>query len=438
VVVLQPSGAALAFDDLPTAVAVADEGATVVLCPGVHEANVRILRAMTLTARDGGSGGSPSILLPAANGPVVSVAAGQALGLVGLHIRGCRGVTARAAAGGSGSSAWTWTSSGSGATGGTTVQVCESSSSGVAMADDATLTVDHARISHHDAGGIHAERAQAVSVLGGRLDHNQAERGGGLYATGASVDLEGVTVDANEAWDAGGGAYLAQCEVTTSSGAFTANRASAGGGLYADDSTLSGDGTRWDGNAARRGGGVYLRSSTLTGSDLRIQSNAADEGGGAYLRGASLTGDALAIEGNDADRGGGVFFWDGGGIGGVGAAVQGNSGRLGGGLFVDAPDADVTTAGRVHGNEALRGGGVFLLAGTLHADTFTANRSTDGTGGAALVAVGAAIDARDADFGGIGVEDNDPPDVFLEGTRTHEAFGTHACFVCTGGGCTPC
>ncbi|MEZ4241368.1 MAG: hypothetical protein R3F59_35475 [Myxococcota bacterium] len=171
---------------------------------------------------------------------------------------------------------------------------------------------------------------------------------------------------------------------------------------------------------------------------MRIEANVADQGGGAYLRGSSLTGDALAVEANEADAGGGLYLWGGGDLGGIGAAVQGNDARLGGGLFVDAPGGEVFHTGRVHANEALRGGGVFLLAGTLHADTFTANRSTDGTGGAALVAVGAELDASDADFGGPGVEDNDPPDVFPEETRTHEAFGTHACFVRTGAGCTPC
>ncbi len=162
-----------------------------------------------------------------------------------------------------------------------------------------------------------------------------ALRGGGLAVTGAaSVQAQGLRLEANRASEDGGGLLLdAGTQLVVEELELLDNVAAtgSGGGLYASEAWLEADGFDCTGNevAWLAGGCVAVADSTLMLTDLQASGNLAWEyGGGLNIDGTSeawLT--AATVHGNA------VGTWDYGSAAGL---------RIGGTATLDAQDLVVT------------------------------------------------------------------------------------------------
>lgn len=161
---------------------------------------------------------------------------------------------------------------------------------------------------------------------------NQAARGGGFFAKdGANLVVDGGTIVANVATNAGGGGFY----ITSSSG-FPASSLVLSNGEVKQNEALGNNGN---------GGGFYVnKSSVKLTNHVNIEGNRADgNGGGLALvfndEKNSLLLDGGTVVGNIATNGNGGGFW----ISGKGST-----------------DSKITGAIEVSGNEAKNGGGFYL------------------------------------------------------------------------------
>ncbi|MFT4974381.1 MAG: hypothetical protein ACI8S6_000263 [Myxococcota bacterium] len=112
--------------------------------------------------------------------------------------------------------------------------------------------------------------------------------GGGIYCnTGASIELEDVTIKEAEA-EAGGAIYSSGCPITMSNSTLTENNAVFGGAVAIDSGTFSMTDSIISGNTGNYyAGGVYLYSRngnvTFNMTDSFIEDNTATYYGGVYI-----------------------------------------------------------------------------------------------------------------------------------------------------------
>jgi uncharacterized repeat protein (TIGR01451 family) len=138
-------------------------------------------------------------------------------------------------------------------------------------------------------------------------------------------------------------------------------RGGRGGGLYASDATVTFTDNWVSGNTATRGGGIFLKAGTINLSGNTFTSNAATaQGGGVLLlRSNQTTLDSNLIISNSAGIGGGLYLRD-SDAAFVNNVVADNTaalagGELGGGLYVDASSLNLkhTTFAHNTGNEGI-------------------------------------------------------------------------------------
>jgi len=355
--------------DLESAVAAATDGSTVAVCAGVWPVNLDVDVDLTL---EGPEGADTTFLEPAGDAPILSLGEGVVVTVSRLTLRD--GDAPRGAA-------------------------------------------------------IEAVDASSLTLRNTVFDSNLAEDGGAIYAgSGVTLTVSDSSFSNNLATGDGGAVYagMGTYERTT----FSDNAATRGGGMVVDGGDVVFDiDTVFSGNEASEAGGAIAVLGAHQVTDGELDSNTTEgNGGGAWLAdGASVlisnvhdntadgSGGGLACEGactiesafivdNIASRGGGIAFLGPGASSVSGVEVSGNEASdSGGGLLLDDPDADVTVkTGVVSGNSATSGGGASVGAGTLSSD---------------------AVDW------GTGSTDNDPDDVFFDGT-SYDGFGSPATFTC--------
>jgi len=247
-------------------------------------------------------------------------------------------------------------------------------------------------IAEQNGGGVFAELAANMSVVGSSISGNRAKSGGGggIWMQGTSMaDIKSTHVDRNAAMPA------------TGPGLFGTN---VGGGIVVKESVLMlGLGTTVANNKTyRRGGGIAANETSIvalqSGTSITGNTVAVGEGGGIWADDVQLdvTG-KVSISGNKAapnsgGDGGGVFFESGGVLTmtGPGIAIRNNrAGGEGGGMLVNASNpasiSGVTFSGNRSGES---GGGLRLSANdpvTITDVTFTSNSSGDRDGGGAFI-----------------------------------------------------
>ena len=190
-----------------------------------------------------------------------------------------------------------------------------------------------------NGGGVYLSEAR-LTMTGGRISHNAAYCGGGVYAVGDDprrtlVSLLGGAIEGNAAQFIGGGVY-ASGSLAVDGGEVLENAALYGGGIYNGDGVLAVS----SGSIARNfamstqyaGGGVYIgRHGRLKGTGGTIEDNGCEGiGGGVYAKGET------ELAGTD---------------------VTGNLAQMGGGIANDRGEM-MLVAGVVEGNRAVTGGGV--------------------------------------------------------------------------------
>ena len=258
-------------------------------------------------------------------------------------------------------------------------------SGGGILSIDGNVTIDNSIINANEAvragGGIELVDG-TVMIAGTEITGNDVSlddllgfdlganpgNGGGLHVTGmANVTVDGGTVSGNVAQREGGGLWNSLGTMTIQGGAVIDGNVASG--PAADDG----------------GGGIFNNGGTLviTGATTTISNNAADgtsgSGGGIFNNlGGTVSMTDATISGNVANRaGGGIEDASGSGFGVMitGGSLVGNNAGVapaiaspgnGGGLHVTGA-SDVTIDGTlVQGNSAaLEGGGLWNGSGTM-------------------------------------------------------------------------
>ena len=255
-------------------------------------------------------------------------------------------------------------------------------------------------------GALHADGDADVTLTGGVVENNRAQRGGAFWI-GPDARLEvqdGTTVRNNLAEGAaagGGGAFVAGGTLeVTGFPSFIDNRAvgaqGAGGAVLVDGGTLLGAGDFRENKARAAGGAIAATgTSTVTLDGSVLSENAATEGDGGAVHlaeGAEVTlaVTAVAFDANTA-RGSGGALWTSGSDHAVTVTqseLSGNTalgtGNLegGGGLYVFASLVTVTET-TFSGNRTAGGGGaLFQRKGDVdfQGSFLTQNRATRGGG----------------------------------------------------------
>ena len=222
-------------------------------------------------------------------------------------------------------------------------------------------------------------------------NNKASESGGAIYAT-QDLTITGAIFDGNTASANGGAICvvgeetknltLNNVEITNSykveSGA-KVKGADNGGGLYADKYTISFNGKNTiSGNRAINGGGMYLLNciiNTSSGSNVKITSNFATNGGGIYITKSSTTASStttsdtttsdttntvalhseIVITSNTASLGNGGGVYVGGGNATIGGATISNN----------IAKADVSTSSKVANCTTGFGGGIYVDSGAV-------------------------------------------------------------------------
>jgi CSLREA domain-containing protein/uncharacterized repeat protein (TIGR02543 family) len=136
-------------------------------------------------------------------------------------------------------------------------------------------------------GGLYSNGStNSVSLNGGQIMENQANRGGGLHARTGSLDLLGAEIVGNHATLFGGGVYagLLGWNAQFEGGRIISNSAEYGGGLYAAQGNVTLERGQIVGNHANaEGGGVYHDTDghnyhVLTLVNTTISGNSAPDG----------------------------------------------------------------------------------------------------------------------------------------------------------------
>ena len=185
-------------------------------------------------------------------------------------------------------------------------------------------------------GGIHAFNA-IVNVNGGTISGHGATYGGGIFSYNSRINISGGTISENQS-TYGGGIYSYNSRINISRGTISENQSMYGGGIYATEySNVRLKGGSIAGNKSGQGSGVYLSMSNLfmieeNGKSCQITQNTVTtepspevmhgEGGGIFLIYSEAEISSGAITENNAiatvpDEYGNVF----GGLGGAISAV---------------------------------------------------------------------------------------------------------------------
>jgi hypothetical protein len=340
------------YTTISAAVAAAAPGATIQVCPGTYRERVVIAKSLQLE----GAGAATTIIDGQRLGTTVAVRGGVKVAISGFTITGGK-------------------STGAG-------------------------------------GGLRCD-ASVLSLRTSVLASNLALGGGGLYAAGCTVDLQGATFKQNQAGlGHGGGAFLDHSRGTVRACRFDGNQGEHGGGLTVSegnvavlDSELLANhagaqgGGLWlasDGEVARNqvhdnvsgwiGGGLFLFQHAPLVHDNAVRKNhSGNDGGGFYLHQSKATVRTNLISENQADDdAGGLRLFesaalvernriennvsmDGGG--GIkvshvpasfsGNVIRGNRSGTGGGVMMDN-DASTFTGDEVSENSASGGGGFYI------------------------------------------------------------------------------
>lgn len=133
--------------------------------------------------------------------------------------------------------------------------------------------------------------------------------GGGLYATGCTLDVGTSRFESNNGGsEQGGGAYIVNSTGQIASSTFTSNKAGHGGGIATEGGSADIVDCEISHNTATSGAGLYLDSDgDVIDSDI-VENDASWIGGGIYVDTAEPTIQGCTIDGNTSVNDGGGFY----------------------------------------------------------------------------------------------------------------------------------
>ena len=242
---------------------------------------------------------------------------------------------------------------------------------------------------------IDAKKGSTVNLTDGIIKGNGqdgVEKGGGIYADHATVNMSGGTISGQVA-EYGGGIYGYYATVYMSGGTISGQVANGGGGISVDFSTVILTGGSISNNKSGNGAGVYLTNQSkiimkqdTNGQSCQIINNTSEtdrsqykygEGGGIFLGNSEAVIESGTISGNcaikECDLNGSVQGGEGGGIYAWSSKVtikegsellNNNAGYRGGAICIcggsSNPSLLIVEGGNISGNTAKEGGsGIF-------------------------------------------------------------------------------
>ena len=225
------------------------------------------------------------------------------------------------------------------------------------------------------AGGARFNADGTVTANGIKKSIIYAKPAGGTLA----LTLENLVIKSGYTTANGGGIYIegGNATLTMNGGTIENNKAEKGGGVYVNSSTFIMNGTAKisGNNASGDGGGVALDGGTFTMSDSAsaISNNTAVYGAGIHVNGGgkvTMTGGKISgntATGKDDSGGGGIHLFN-GTFEMSGGTVTGNEakgtaeGAGGGGMYIYHRNTNTftMTGGSFSGNTAQRGKGAFV------------------------------------------------------------------------------
>ena len=189
-------------------------------------------------------------------------------------------------------------------------------------------------------GGIYADHA-TVNMSGGTIRNQVATHGGGIYATYSTVNMSGGTISENYAEDTGGGIHTYSKDtnnetvINITGGTISKNYATTGGGISAQTSKVFLKGGSIIDNKSAMGAGIYLINSSemtmeqgensqicqITGNTIQPSTSQKlnSQGGGIYMWASKAEISAGIISENKAEEG---YDSDGNISGGKGGAIS--------------------------------------------------------------------------------------------------------------------
>ncbi|MBD5435275.1 MAG: hypothetical protein HDR36_01985 [Treponema sp.] len=223
------------------------------------------------------------------------------------------------------------------------------------------------------AGGAQFNADGTVTANGIKKSIIYAKPAGGAL----NLTLENLVIKSGYTTVNGGGIYIegGNTTLTMNGGTIENNKAEKGGGVYVNSSTFIMNGTAKisGNNASGDGGGVALNGGTFTMNDGTISNNTAAYGAGIHVNGGgkvTMTGGKISgntATGKDDSGGGGIHLFN-GTFEMSGGTVTGNEakgtaeGAGGGGMYIYHRNTNTftMTGGSFSGNTAQRGKGAFV------------------------------------------------------------------------------
>lgn len=169
-------------------------------------------------------------------------------------------------------------------------------------------------LSIRNGATLHTQSPVNIGI--GESMRNTASSGGGIYCQNATVDIGGTKVLANIATDNGGGVYIESCQLLVPDEStvwqLNHNQANRGGGLFVTGSshlflnTVAGNApARIAWNQSFQGGGIYVTGNgvDVNFNGVHVYANEAILGGAALVEnGASLDFDRGPIDGSECSE----------------------------------------------------------------------------------------------------------------------------------------
>jgi predicted outer membrane repeat protein len=256
------------------------DGATILIAPGVYRERIE-LRNRTLHLWGVGGAGSTTLVGDGVDGPVAAVRGGS-VQFDGITFQGGRGESGRGASVLDGaarftSCRFTGNRGGAGAKGArASFEDCvfernrAETAGGAVEAQDAEVRMDGCTVRENAAGtfggGISA-KAGSVELIDTRIDSNRLVSGawgGGLYAEGAEVRVQGGSFRSNAAAVSGGGAYLLGGSARIDDTVFEGNVAPAAWSVFGEGADVRVRGGAADGDETRAFDGVVREGGAST------------------------------------------------------------------------------------------------------------------------------------------------------------------------------
>ena len=277
-------------------------------------------------------------------------------------------------------------------------------------------------------GGVYFNGTK-MTMSGGTISENSANRGAGVYIANEKAELEVIslaTISENVATNDGAGVHFNGSKFVLSNSTISDNTAdNCGGGVYfvingdfdmntnaiisGNTAKVDGGGVYFKGNtfkmnssfisgntATRSGGGVYITNSTFTiisstiGGDNAEDGNTATTGigGGVYMFTCVFSMSRSTIKYNktegDVKDGGGVYFDSTSFHMSYGFIANNSATGSGGGVYVKSGTITVDNGATITGNTAkVHGAGVYFngTSFTIDNSTVSLNKATQNGGG---------------------------------------------------------